>query len=72
MSLDSNVMDDITIDKYDELEELAGGDEKLQEMLQKLLESTKQEAAKPQQLMNIHYSVYILAFTVIFGLLGNI
>ncbi len=73
MSVGSDIMDGVNVDTYDGLEDLAGGDEKLQEMLKNILEGTQTASSRPssQQLLTIHWSVYILAFSVIFGLLGN-
>lgn len=72
MSVESDIMDGVNLDTYEGLEDLAGGDEKLQEILKNLIEGTKTASSRPnQQLLTIHWSVYILAFSVIFGLLGK-
>jgi hypothetical protein len=61
MSVDEDTLDHIEVEHFD------GDEAKMQEMLEKLMEGTQQAAKRHANFIEIHWAVYILAFTIIIG-----
>lgn len=72
--VDQETLDNIKVENFDGIEDLVGDDEKLKEMLNKLLADTKEATASARagQLISIHWSVYLVAFVIIIGTIGTL
>lgn len=64
-------MEDVPVETYNGLDDLADGDEDLQKLIQSILNNQTTAQRSPQQLLTVHWSVLLIAIIFIFGTLGK-
>jgi len=66
MSVEEETLDNIEVEHFEGGED----DEKLQELLGKLMEGTQKAAKRQGQFIDIHPAVYFVSFVIIIGVIG--